>query len=187
MASYLAKTASNLHILELERGNKGYSKVVFFPGLPRKSISSFFIEDTENIGALVTFITCSSLKYPTMSHMLIIKVFIFLFFFFETLFSILNLLHQQKKIWLWFKSPIVHPTEVYGSAGMKKNIAKLFTCFLSKCNHNSFSKTEHKKNNIRKNTQKIHTESSLSSNLFGSCISTSFIALCIPEEPPTAF
>lgn len=87
MASYLAKTASNLHILELERGNKGYSKVVFFPGLPRKSISSFFIEDTENIGALVTFITCSSLKYPTMSHMLIIKVFIFLFFFFLRHFS----------------------------------------------------------------------------------------------------
>lgn len=87
MASYLAKTASNLHILELERGNKGYSKVVFFPGLPRKSISSFFIEDTENIGALETFITCSSLKYPTMSHMLIIKVFIFLFFFFLRHFS----------------------------------------------------------------------------------------------------
>lgn len=44
MASYLAKTASNLHILELEGGDKGYSKVVgffFFPGLPGKASAVF--------------------------------------------------------------------------------------------------------------------------------------------------
>lgn len=159
----------------------------FFSWLARKSISSFFIEDTENIGALETFITCSSLKYPTMSHMLIIKVFIFLFFFFLRHFSP-SLIYYTSKRKFDFDLRVLLCITLKSMAQLEwRRILQSFSRAFWANAITTPSLKQSKKKKIWKNTQKIHTASPLSSNLFGRCISTSFIALCIPEEPPTAF
>lgn len=136
------------------------------PGLPRKKLQLFVIEGTENPGAsrtclenTVSFIACSSLKYPIIQYMFIIKVFII----FEPFCSILNLLQQQQDFdfvkELYCESH--GETEAHGSVGMKNSIAKPFTCFLSKCNQNSSSKMGRKTQGHTENHSEIVTQHTL--------------------------